>query len=63
MGRRRRTIGAAAGAAAIALVMRLTVFTDDCNLLIMGATFLLSFALILVAIAVSRKLRREAPGR
>ncbi len=53
----RNIFSAAVTAAVATLIIRGTVFTDDCNLLIVAMTFLATFALALVSIWILRFLK------
>ncbi len=42
------------------MVIRITVYTEDCNLLVVGLTFLLSFCVFSLMAYCYRKLRNRA---
>lgn len=41
----------------ITLAVRLTVFDDDCNLLVVGMTFLAAFAVVYILMWIIRQIR------
>lgn len=47
---------AAVMAGVITVIVRFAVFTDDCNLFVVGVTFLLSLIICYVLAAISRRL-------
>lgn len=53
----KQTLYLALGALVITLIIRLTVFTDDCNLLIVAVTFIAAFSLLSLLKYTIRKLR------
>lgn len=51
---------AAAAAALITVIMRIAVFVDDCNLLVVGMTFLLFFTLAYGIIIIAQKVKNRS---
>lgn len=57
----RRLVVTALAAGIITAAIRAMFFTEDCNLLVTGATYLLTFTVVWMCLAILRRIRRTGP--